>query len=232
MITLDARLNMVAELIVPGRKIVDVGTDHGFLPAFMLLSGRSPSAIASDIGEKPLLNAQKTVRHYRLESRLQLLLSNGLAAIAPPDAEEIVIAGMGGTLIVRMLAAASWLCEPGRHLILQPMSRAEEVRQFLCENGFFIDREAACADGARLYGAISAYWDGGENSRSLGYYHFGELSERVSSEARQLAEKHAAILRKEREAILTVERRQKELAGLDEILKYYEGLEWKRLSHS
>ncbi|MDR1629463.1 MAG: class I SAM-dependent methyltransferase [Oscillospiraceae bacterium] len=225
MITLDARLTMVAELIVPGRKIVDVGTDHGFLPAFMLLSGRSPVAVASDIGEKPLQNAQKTVRKYHLENRLRLVHSDGLAAIAPADAEEIVIAGIGGTLIARVLAATPWLREPGRHLVLQPMSRAEEVRRFLCENGFYIDREAAAADGGRLYGAVSAYWDGRENEHSLGYYHFGELPKNGSHEARRLIEKHAQSLRACRKAILNVERRRRELAGLDEILTYYQSIE-------
>lgn len=215
---------MVADLVSLGRNIVDVGTDHGFLPAFLLLSGICPSGIASDVAPLPLKNAEKTVEKYQLQDRLSLILSNGLESIPKERAEEIVIAGMGGTLMSELLGAVEWLREPDRHLVLQPMTKGEEVRQFLCENGFYIEKEEAVFEGHRGYFAISAYWDGREVEHPLGYYHFGELAKTKSPAAKRIMKIRADSLKKRRAGLIHSKSDTEEIRALDKILAYFEEL--------
>ena len=170
---LTNRLKTAAELVRPHRKTVDVGTDHGYLPAFLVMSGKISCAIAADIGIGPLENAKKTIDKYRLNDKIGTILSNGLEQI-PTDTEEIIICGMGGTLIAEILGKAEWIKHENIHLVLQPMTHSYDVRKFLCENGFFIDTEKFCTDTGRDYVVISAYYDGKDNSRDDFYYYFGD----------------------------------------------------------
>lgn len=189
MLRLDKRLSMLAGMIVPGRSILDVGTDHALLPAFMLLCGKSPFATASDIGEMPLKNAEKTIKRYGLEGKIRLRLSDGFRNIPPDEAEEIVIAGMGGTLISSMIDSAPWLKNKEKHLIIQPMTRAEEVRECLCRNGFMIESEEAVKDCGRLYIALSAYYQGSLPEYSDSYFYIGALTKTKSAAAEEYIEK-------------------------------------------
>lgn len=170
---LPNRLQTAADLVRADRLTADVGTDHGYLPAFLVMSGKTSRAIASDIGKGPLANAEKTVREYGLEKNIALILSDGLQNI-PHETQEIVIAGMGGTLIAEILAAAPWIRNDSVHLVLQPMTHSYDVRKFLCENGFAIDTEKTCADAGRTYLVISAYYSGKNEEKDEFYYYFGD----------------------------------------------------------
>lgn len=172
MIKLTNRLTAAADLVRDGRLTADIGTDHGYLPAFLVMSGKTDRVIAADIGEGPLENAEKTVRKYFLEDKISLVISDGLKNI-PHDTEEIVIAGMGGTLIVDILSVAEWIKNDRIHLVLQPMTHSYDVRKFLTENGFYIDNEKFCTDDGRIYVVISAYFSGKDETRDDFYYFFG-----------------------------------------------------------
>ena len=102
----------------------------------LVLSGKCPRAVVSDLREMPLENARQAIRRYHLEDRIVACLSDGLDEIAPDWAQDIIIAGMGGELIAAILARAPWLRNEGKRLILQPMTHAEDVRRFLYKNGF------------------------------------------------------------------------------------------------
>lgn len=156
-------------------KIVDIGTDHAYLPAYLILSGKVLSVLACDIGENPLENARKTVELYSLDDKIELRISDGLKSVNPNEAEEIVICGMGGTLISEILSAASWIKRDGMHLILQPMTHSEEVRMYLSENGFFIDAECHVIEKGRAYCCISAVYTGKNENTEDGYLYFGTL---------------------------------------------------------
>lgn len=173
MIKLTNRLMTAASLVRSSRLTVDVGTDHGYLPAYLVMTGKTDSVIAADIGEGPLENAAKTVRKYSLYDKISLVLSDGLKNI-PHETEEIIIAGMGGTLIVDILSVADWIKNEKIHLILQPMTHSYDVRKFLSENGFYIDEERLCSDDGRIYVVISAYFSGKDETKDDFYYFFGD----------------------------------------------------------
>lgn len=174
-LVLTNRLGTAAELVRCNRKTVDVGTDHGYLPAFLVMNGKTDRAIAADIGIGPLENAKKTIDKYDLGDKIETILSNGLEKI-PHDTEEIIIAGMGGTLIAEILSKAEWIRHEGIHLVLQPMTHSYDVRKFLYENGFYIDTEKFCTDDGRDYVVISAYFSDEYVRLYEFYYYFGNVA--------------------------------------------------------
>ncbi len=210
---------MLAELINKNKKVVDVGTDHGYLPVFLLENNLAKYVIAADIGEKPLMNAAKTFEKYRVKDNFQLILSDGLDSIPQEFTEEIVLAGMGGTLMRVILERAAWIKSRHIHLILQPMSHAFEVRQFLCENGFYIERETTSSDARFTYLAISAYYDGKENTRDAHYYYFGEIESINTEEAKKLTAKTKKMLESRYEGIKNSSSNIDEKEIIAEILK-------------
>ena len=153
---LSPRLQMTADMVRQGAVVADVGTDHAYLPAYLVSSGRCPSAIASDVREGPLMNAVATLAPRGLCDRIRLVRSDGLDAFSPDDADDFVFAGMGGTLIAELLERTPWITTPGKRFIFQPMSHAELVRAFLLAHGFRIAEEQACFDECRPYIAMCA----------------------------------------------------------------------------
>ncbi len=162
---LSPRLALIAGWVPPGAKLADVGTDHAYLPVWLTLHGRVVSAIASDLRKGPLERARATGRTYGAEG-IDFRLGDGLAFIRPDEADTIVIAGMGGENIAAILAAAPWTAD-GRHtLLLQPQTRAEELRRFLMDHGYAITREALVCDRGTIYPVMEA--GAGEMTLSLG----------------------------------------------------------------
>lgn len=173
---------MVANEVRPGKKIADIGSDHAYLPAYLIENGISPSAIAADIGVGPLENARKAVSSSPLlKEKIEFRLSDGLKEISPTEAEDIVIAGMGGILISEILTSAPWVKEETKRLILQPMSHAEDVRRYLCENGFEIIKENASSDVKHCYLCIVAEFRNKPNDKDEAFYYRG-LIEKVGTD--------------------------------------------------
>lgn len=159
-ISLTPRLLAVASLVKGGGIIADIGTDHGYLPIYLIQTGKVSGAIAADIGRMPLENARKSVEEYKLEDKIELRLSDGLRALKQTDAREIVFAGMGGTLIAEKLAETGWVKNKSLHFVFQPQSRAEDLRRFLFENGFEICTELSTHEGRRHYITFDAVYTG------------------------------------------------------------------------
>ena len=167
---LTPRLQLLADWVPPGAKLADVGTDHAYLPVWLLLHGRVECAIASDLRRGPLERARQTGNAWQVHD-LDLRLGDGLTGIRPEEADTIVIAGMGGEHIAAILAAAPWTRD-GRHtLLLQPMTHAEDLRGFLADRGYAIVREALVRDRGTLYPVMEVR--AGEMSLSLGQLHAG-----------------------------------------------------------
>lgn len=156
MITLDKRLSAVAALVRQGSRLADIGTDHAYLPVHLVQAGVCPSAIASDIGAGPLDAARRTVTENGLTSEIALRLGDGLATVSAGEVEDIAVAGMGGETIAAILEAAPWVKNEGIRLILQPMTRAEDVRRWLLHNGFSVLEEHLIIDGRHLYPVMAA----------------------------------------------------------------------------
>lgn len=157
---LDSRLSAVAELVRGNSTLADIGTDHAYLPVYLIQNNIIKSAIASDIGKGPLENARKTVEKYGFTDKIQLRLSDGLKKFRPNEVNEISVAGMGGLLISQFINETEWFKSEEIHLILQPMTHTEDLRKALYDNGFYIDKELVAKDTDKLYIVLSAYYSG------------------------------------------------------------------------
>lgn len=157
--SLGPRLGLCASFVRPGCRLADIGADHAHLSVWLACRGAVRSAIAADVREGPLGAARRTIARCGVESLVTARLSDGLRAIRPEEADDIVIAGMGGELIARIVGEAPWLCTPERHLILQPMTSAEDLRRFLLRAGFAVSREEAVCEDERVYSAMLVWFD-------------------------------------------------------------------------
>lgn len=153
---LTPRLRAVAHLVPPQAALADIGTDHAYLPAWLLGRGQVRRAIAADINKGPLERAKLTAQQYNCMDRMEFRLCDGLAGIAPDEVDTIVIAGMGGETIAAILQAAPWVQDGRYTLILQPMSAQNDLRAWLWYNGFFIEKEELIREGDKLYNILVA----------------------------------------------------------------------------
>jgi tRNA (adenine22-N1)-methyltransferase len=184
-----------------GVPVADIGTDHAHLCAYLAARGENSHLLACDIAEKPLQNAAQTLAHYGLTERVTLRQSDGLDAVAAHEADDILLLGMGGTLMVRILSRAQWLKNPQKQLILQPMSRAEELRAWLCANGFSIAEEAVIREGRRLYNLLRAHYTGvSAEGFAPDYIYLGELPKVTTDDAKALCARITARREKEQTA--------------------------------
>ncbi len=155
---MDARLEAIYRLIPPGKGVIDVGTDHAYLPVRLALDGYTGRILASDLREGPLAAARRTAAQAGVSARIGFILADGLAGCDPDAVDTIVIAGMGGDLICRILDRAEWCLDGAYVLILQPMTKAEVLRYWLVNNGFCLAEEKLVRDGTILYQVIRAQY--------------------------------------------------------------------------
>lgn len=195
MLNLGERMLMAAKMVRKSSVAADIGTDHAYLPAYLVLNGISPSALACDLRKGPLDNARKTVEHYGLSDKITLRLSDGFDEIEPFEAQDFIICGMGGTLMAELVSRAYWLKDKSKRIIVQPQSHAEDIRQFFIENGFSIICEDACIDSGKLYCAIAAEYTGEKEEKHPAYAYTGRLPECKKPEAKLYLEKVADRLR-------------------------------------
>lgn len=177
---LSPRLQVAADMVRDGVKIVDVGTDHAYLAIWLSKMGRICNAIASDLREGPLLNAESNIKKYQVEKIVQTRLSNGLLNIKESEADDIIIAGMGGEIIINIINDAKWLKNTDKRLILQPMSAIKELRIFLKEEGYEIEKEQAVISENKIYTVMQVCYKGHFtiNSEKL-YPYVGRLNKNV-----------------------------------------------------
>ena len=157
---LDSRLMAIANLVRKDKIFADIGTDHAYLPVYLVEKGIVNKAIAADLRVGPLDNAKETVVSYDFTKQIELRLSDGLDNFKENEVEEIAVAGMGGLLISSFIERTQWLKNSDIHLILQPMTHIEELRKTLFDYGFIVDNEVVAEDGDKLYIIISAYYYG------------------------------------------------------------------------
>lgn len=156
---LDERLLAVARLVRKDVYFCDVGTDHGYLPCYLVGQGITKRCIACDINVMPLQTAQKHVESLKFQDNIEVILSDGLSNVTN-EVEDIAIAGMGGELIGEIILAAEFLKNPSKHLILQPMTNAPHLRNLLYKEGFEILSEIPVIDNNHTYCIILACYCG------------------------------------------------------------------------
>ena len=157
---LDARLLAVASLVRRGARFADVGTDHAYLPLYLLDTGVIASAVAADIAEGPLASARANVLAAGRERDVTLMLANGLSGMDDLGLTDIAICGMGGELIVDILMAAPFVKNADIRLLLQPMSRAEVLRAYLASEGFAVTAERYAIAAGRAYLCLAVAYTG------------------------------------------------------------------------
>ena len=159
-VEIDKRLLCCAEMVRTGSIAADIGSDHAYLPIYLVKQGICPSAIASDINEGPVNRARLNVAVSGLSKKITVLMADGLDAAAKLAPSDIIIAGMGGELIRDIIDASEYVKDPDIRLILQPMTMPEVLRGYLAESGFDIIEERVCVAADKCYQVISAHYDG------------------------------------------------------------------------
>ena len=152
---LSQRLLHLAEL-VSYPVLADIGTDHGYLPIYLLQTGRIPRAFAMDINKGPLLAAKEHCYACGLGDYITLRLSDGLERLEPREADSILIAGMGADVMLHILKAGEEVAFAAKELILQPQSNIQKVREYLYQKGCFIDREDMVFEDGKYYPMMRA----------------------------------------------------------------------------
>ena len=158
-ITPDARLLSAVPYITAGGRIVDVGTDHAYLPIYLVRQGLVSGALACDINQGPIHSARANIAAAGLDGSIGTLLTDGLHGVESYSPDDVLIFGMGGELIVRILSEAPWIRDGRIGLILQPMSRASVLRKWLTENGFSITGETITFED-KYYQTLAARFTG------------------------------------------------------------------------
>lgn len=149
-IPLSNRLLACAGFVRPGDRVADIGCDHGYLGIHLLKEHIADSVIASDVNETPLQSAMRNAAKFGVTDKMTFFLSDGVRNI-PRDFNVLVCAGMGADTIMSILDAALWLKDPRYRLILQCQSKRPELRRYLYEHGFSIQRETLAQDGKFIY---------------------------------------------------------------------------------
>ena len=148
-VQLSDRLTAIAEMVTEGNRLVDVGCDHGYLPVYLMLQHKIPGAIATDVGKGPLTRAQEHIAQYHMEAYIETRLCNGLSEIRSGEGDTLVIAGMGGPLMERILSEGRHALPGFQELILQPQSDIPHFRRFVMQNGYQIIQEEMILEGER-----------------------------------------------------------------------------------
>ena len=156
MIKLSKRMKAVAAMVTSNGILADVGTDHGYVPIALVQRQKIPGAIAMDINKGPLARAKENIAAAHLEDYIQIRLSDGVEELEPGEADSILIAGMGGELIIHILSEGEKVCKKASELILQPQSDIRKVREYLREHQYKIVGEDMVSEDGKYYPMMRA----------------------------------------------------------------------------
>lgn len=189
MIQLSKRLQAVADLGKFGDTMADIGTDHGYIPIYLIQSKRISHAVAMDIGKGPLLRAQEHIAKYQLGAYIETRLSDGAKELCCGEVSSVVIAGMGGVLMQKILRDSEEVFRGVKEIILQPQSEIEQTRRFLLDNGYEILAEDMVLEDGKYYPMMRVSW-------------VESIEENPYAEAKDIDFVYGAYLLKERHPVL------------------------------
>lgn len=154
---LSYRLNKIAQKVTQNGIIADIGTDHAYIPIFLYKNNRIKSGIACDISKGSLQKAKDNIKKYNLQDKIQTRLGNGLEKISLQDnVDTVIIAGMGGMLMIDILEKGKYILENVKELILQPQKDIDKVREYLHKNNFKIIDDEMLKDDGKYYTIIKS----------------------------------------------------------------------------
>lgn len=167
---LSPRLLKVAKAVPHCAVLADIGTDHAYIPVFLVLNGIAESAVASDIAKGPAKRAENNIKSHGLSDKISVVVGNGLEKIKKADV--IVIAGMGGNMICDILKGNEAIAKSASCIILQPMTCVYDVRKFLFENGYTIVFEDLAREDNKIYNILTVK-SGKQTVENDIYHHLG-----------------------------------------------------------
>lgn len=233
MVRLSKRLTLLSRLVTEGHVLADVGTDHGYIPISLVEQGKIPKAIAMDIRQGPLLRAKEHIAEHDLGGYIETRLSDGVEALHEGEADTILIAGMGGGLILHILEEGKNVIGSVRELILQPQSEIEKVRAYLFQEGYEITGEDMLSEDGKFYQIIVC--KPGEKQTSKKNPVFFRYGERLLSQGHPVLREYLSYRKKQYASVLEELERQQgntgvihrkeqiglELAYIEEALTYW-----------
>ena len=211
-IELSKRLKLVASFVEPGAVVADVGTDHGYVPIWLVQEGVAAGGIAMDVNPGPLERAAAHIGACGLADRIQTRLGDGLSALSDGEADTVIIAGMGGPLIVRILTDGLETARGMGRLILSPQSEIWSVREFLDRYGFVIEDEAMTEEDGKYYTVIRARFGSEYIEEGTGYIEKGTENKAFEVRAEEVGRLDGRIMTD---------------TGADESVNQRKHLEWK-----
>ena len=220
---LKGRLKLIADKVPECGVFADIGTDHAYLPIYLIKNNICTHAIASDVKPGPIRVANRNIMSHRLESKVETRMGSGLDTLMLGEADTIVIAGMGGTLLAQLLDEGKDKAQRAKNLVLQPMNDLDIVRQWLYNNGFNIYDEQMIDEGEKIYTVICAVFENANHEvREEFYYHVGE----------KLIEKKDPLLNKYcKMKIRQLERVLKQLESMENNTSQVEYHSWLKLEY-
>ena len=150
------RLRYIADLVTPGYRAADIGTDHGYVPLYLVKEGISPSAIAVDISSGSLAKAEELAARAGLSDRIECRLSDGFENLIPGEADSVIISGMGGILMSNIMEAHPEVLGSLKEIIVSPHRDADLVRTVITCHGFRIVSDEMITDRNKVYPVIKA----------------------------------------------------------------------------
>ena len=222
--TLDGRLLSVGKFVRQGAQFADIGTDHAYLPIYLLRRGIIEHAVAADINEGPLNSAKENAADMGVSDKIKFFLTDGVQGLENEGLTDIAIAGMGGELIADIIDAADFLKDGHLRLILQPMSKQAHLRRYLANNGFLITDEKYSSSSSKFYVTMCVHYSGTIRELDIYEAEFGsrDFLEEITPEARgYLLKKRNSLYKTAKGRLSGGEAEPEELAlctYLDEIL--------------
>ena len=230
---LSKRLQAVADLVSEGLVVADVGTDHGYIPIYLIETKKAPKAFAMDVNKGPLLRAKEHIAEHGLETRIETRLSDGVRALQKGECDCVVVAGMGGALTIKIMEEGKDIFRNLKEFVLQPQSELQKVRAYLCENAYFIVEENMVLDDGKFYPMFRVINGQSEEYHAIELCYGKLLLEQKNAVLKTFLQKEKAV----KELILSnleqsfgehIEARRKEiqeeLEGIEYALqRYYEG---------
>ena len=148
---LSKRLQTIADFVKKNSVVADIGTDHAHIPIYLIKNNIIDKAYACDINKGPLEKAKENIENFGVSENIVLRLSNGLDKMSSKEVDTIIIAGMGGELIIDILNRGKAFFDKKNTFILSPHTKTDEVRDYLIRKGFKILKEDMCIDEGKFY---------------------------------------------------------------------------------
>lgn len=171
---LSDRLELVVSFVEPAKRAADVGTDHGYVPVELVRRGIAEQAFAMDVRKGPLFHAEENIRLAGLENKIETRLSDGLEKLSPGEADTVIIAGMGGELVIHILENGRHMWDTVNQWILSPQSELHKVRRWLHDNGFVIAAEGMVFEDGKYYTVLDVRRKAG--NRPAGFEEYPEIN--------------------------------------------------------